>query len=140
MPIGVSIPHFFSELPPHYIKFFSSPSHLLKVTKFLVKISQFRFLVMTEKKHLFIKFFVVVEYFRFQVIFYVKTATTIEKKSHPLSQQPHSKIEILSSTPSFLKIWLEAQSPTLPHPQEKHGRGRGAHYNLSLNNSAIMVK
>ena len=38
---------------PHYIKFFHpqplNSSHLSKVTKFLVKISQFKYLVMTEK-------------------------------------------------------------------------------------------
>ena len=39
--------------------FFSSltPSHLLKVTKFLVEISQFKFLVMTEKNIFIYKFF-----------------------------------------------------------------------------------
>ena len=40
---------FFHE-PQKYQSFSSStPSYLLKVTKFLVKISQFEFLVMTEK-------------------------------------------------------------------------------------------
>ena len=40
---------FFSE-PPKYYSFSSlSSSYLLKITKFLVKISQFEFLVMTEK-------------------------------------------------------------------------------------------
>ena len=46
---------FFSEPP---IKFFIlNPSHLLKVTKFLVKISQFKFLVMTEKNIFVYKLF-----------------------------------------------------------------------------------
>ena len=41
------------------IKGFSSftLSYFLKVTKFLVKISQFEFLVMTEQEFLFINFF-----------------------------------------------------------------------------------
>ena len=41
-------PHNFSSL---------TPSHLLKVTKFLVKTSQFKFLIMTEKTFLFINSF-----------------------------------------------------------------------------------
>ena len=43
----------------HNINFFLSltPSHLLKVTKFLVEISQFKFLVMTEKNIFIYKFF-----------------------------------------------------------------------------------
>ena len=42
----------------------SSPSYLLKVPKFLVKISQFGFLVMTSKKNCLQTFFVI-EYLRF---------------------------------------------------------------------------
>ena len=55
----LSAPHLPSLPPPKKIGFFSelpyqnfsslTPSHLLKVTKFLVKISQFKFLVMTDK-------------------------------------------------------------------------------------------
>ena len=59
------------------IKFFSSltPSFLLKVTKFLLKISQLEFLVMTEKNTFAYKLFFVIEYFRFEFVFYVKIAT-----------------------------------------------------------------
>ena len=49
---------------PSYKLDFSVNSHLLKVTKFLVEISQFKFLVMTEKK-IFIKSFFAIKYFRF---------------------------------------------------------------------------
>ena len=44
---------------PLILNFFSSltPSHLLRVTKFLVKISQFKFLVITEKSILVYKLF-----------------------------------------------------------------------------------
>ena len=71
-------------------------SYLLKVAKFLVKFSQFEFLVMTEKNIFVYKFFVI-KYFRFWFIFYVKIATPLPKKGHsPLSQQPPLKI-VLSS-------------------------------------------
>ena len=56
-------------------------------------------------------------------MFYVKTAKALEKSHHPLSQQSHLKIEILSSPP-FLKIWLEAQPP--PPPSRIGGGGGGA--------------
>ena len=64
---------FFSESPKYC---FSSlaPSYLLKVTKFLVKITQFELLVMTEKYFCLYTFFVV-KYFRFYFIFYVEIAT-----------------------------------------------------------------
>ena len=57
---------------PLYIVFFCeiflsiAPSHLLKVTKFLVKISQFKFLIITEKNIFFINFFIT-KYFRFKI-------------------------------------------------------------------------
>ena len=40
---------FFNEHPKYFKFFVLNPSYLLKVTKFLVKISKFEFLVMTEK-------------------------------------------------------------------------------------------
>ena len=53
---------------------FHTCSHLLKVTKFLVKISQFKLLVVTEKNIFVYKCFAI-KYFRFQFISYVKTAS-----------------------------------------------------------------
>ena len=41
------------------------PSYLLKLTKFLGKISQFEFLAMTEKNIFAYKRFFVIKYFRF---------------------------------------------------------------------------
>ena len=56
---------FFSE-PPKYYSFSSlTPSYLLKITKFLVNIHQFEFLVMTEKNIFVYKLFFVIKYFRF---------------------------------------------------------------------------
>ena len=61
-PIKVA---FFSE-PPKYSNFSSLiPSYLLKVTKFVVKISQFEFLVMTEKNIFVYKLFLSDSDFRF---------------------------------------------------------------------------
>ena len=57
------------------------------------------------------------------------------KKSPPLSQQPPLKVEVLSS-PSFLKIWLEAQPPQ-PHPPLPCRKG-GAHYEHPL--SLLFIK
>ena len=75
---------------------------------------------MTEKKFLFINFFCV-KYFRFQFIFYVKTATPT-----------YSKTEILSSS-CFCKFGWRVT----PSPQQKHRRRgvrgeRGVHYKLGL--------
>ena len=60
----------------------------------------------------------------FQVLFYFLCKNcSAPEKSHPLlSQQPPAlKIEILSSTPTCLKIWLDAHPPT-PTPSRKGGR------------------
>ena len=61
----------------------------------------------------------------FQVLFYFLCKNcNAPEKSHPLlSQQPPAqKIEMLSSTPPCLKIWLDAYPPT-PTPSRKGGRG-----------------
>ena len=56
--VGVSTPSYLKNMTPFFKIFLSlTPSHLLKVTKFLVEISQFKFLVMTEKKILIYNFF-----------------------------------------------------------------------------------
>ena len=58
--------------------FIFNPTYFLKVTKFLVQICQFKFLVMAE----------------FSLFFYVKTAipsSSCSKKSPPLFWQPRSK-------------------------------------------------
>ena len=74
---------------PKILKFcILNPIPFFKLNKFLVKISQFKFLVMTEKHFWFINFFAIT-YFRFQ-FFYLKTSTPW-KRSLSLSQQPTSK-------------------------------------------------
>ena len=68
---------------PHNIKNFSplNPSHFLKVTKALIKIYQFKFLVMTEKTIFVYKLFLSLN--TADLIFYVKTTITPEKV-HPI--------------------------------------------------------
>ena len=80
-------------------------SYLLKVTKFLVKISQFEFLVMTEKNIFAYKLFLSSNISDFN--YFLKP---------PCSQQPPLKVEVLSSPP-FLKIWFT--SPPTPPPAER---------------------
>ena len=55
----------FHNTPHLKIRFFQEPSYLLKVTKFLVKISQFEFLVITEQNILVYKLFFLMKYCRF---------------------------------------------------------------------------
>ena len=70
--------------PPLKVRFFSlNTIYLLKVTRFLGKISQFEFLVMAEKNIFACKLFIM-KYFRFYFIFYVKIAPP--EKSHPPSK------------------------------------------------------
>ena len=87
------------------------PSYLLKVNKFLGKISQFKFLVMTEKNIFAYKVFLSLNISDFN-LFLCENCNPPEK-SHPLfPSNPPLKVEVLPSPP-FLKIWLEAQAPPL---------------------------
>ena len=101
---------FFSE-PPKYCSFSSlTPSYLLKVTRSLVKISQFELLVLTEKNIFVYKLFLSLSIsFRFQFIFYVKTALPLEKVSPSFPANP-LKIEV-QSTPSFFKVGKRFKLP-----------------------------
>ena len=98
---------------PQNIKSFSSliPSYLFIVTKFLNKISQFEFLVMTEKNIFDYKLFFSLNISDFN--FYVKIAhppPPLEKVIPVFPSNPLLKVEVLSNPP-FLKIWLETQLP-----------------------------
>ena len=94
------------------------PSYLLKVTKLLGKISQFEFLVMTEKNIFAHKLFLSLNISDFDLFFMWKLQLPLEKVTPPISQQLPLKVEFLSSPP-ILKLWLEAQPPC---------RRGGAHY------------
>ena len=95
-------------------------SCLLKVTKFLSKISQFEFLVITEKNIFAYKLFLSLNISDFNLFIIWQLQPPSPEKSHPLvPSNPPLKIEVLSSRPPFFKIWLEAQ-PT-PNPQPPSG-------------------
>ena len=88
---------FFSE-PPKYWSFSSLiPSYLLKVTEFLVKISQFKFLAMTEKNNFAYKLSC---HYIFQILIYF-----VCKNCTPLKKLPPS----FPATPS--KSWGPAKPP-----------------------------
>ena len=79
---------------------------VLKVTKFLVKISQFEFLVTTEQRILFYKLFLSLNFADFSLFFVEKLQlpTVPEKSQPPLSKQPPLKTEVLSSPPLFENV------------------------------------
>ena len=97
------------------------PFYLLKVTKFLGKISQFEFLVMTEKNISAYKLFWSLNISDFNSFLHVKIAIP-PQKSHPLFPiSPPLTVEVLPSPPTFLKISLKA------HPCLRYRKG-DAHY------------
>ena len=95
----------------------SIPSYLLKVTKFLGKISQFEFLVMTKKNIFAYKLFLSLSISDFNLCDNC-TPPLPSEKNHPLF--PYNsplKVEVLSS-PSFLKFGLRLNHPS---PLQKGG-------------------
>ena len=77
---------------PELLKFLIlTPSYLLKVTKFLVKTSQFEFLVMTKKNIFAYKLFLSLYIFDFSLFFYVKIATIPLTKVTPSFSPTPSK-------------------------------------------------
>ena len=68
-----------------------TPSHLLKVTKFLVRFSQFKFLVMTKKNIFVYKLFLYLNISDFSLLFMWRMQTPRGKKSPFVSQQRPSK-------------------------------------------------
>ena len=122
----MSKPPLFRQSPPFYISFLWIPplnnqifqwthktlkfssltrSYLLKVIKFLVKISQFEFLVMTEKKIFVYKHFVhqifqISFHFVFFFFFFVKLKSPLEKKVTPsFPATPLSKLKSSQVSP-----------------------------------------
>ena len=113
---------------PKILKLFIfTPSDLLNVTKFLVKISQFEFLVMREQSILLLNFFLWLNFPGFSSSFHLKTATPPPEKSHPsLFKQPPLKTEVLSSPLPFWKFSRRFNHPPPLPPSKKEGGG--AHY------------
>ena len=99
---------FFSE-PQTYQSFSSlTPSYLLKVTKFLVEISQFEFVVMTEENIFGHKLFLLLNISDFDLCENCNSSPWIYQPL--LSQQTPSKTWGPVKPPTFLKIWLEVKS------------------------------
>ena len=111
---------FFGE-SPKYLSFSSfTSSYFLKVTKFLGNMSQFEFLVMTEKNIFYYRLFLSLNILDFNLYFMWKLNPSLPppllKKVTPLfPSYPPQKVEILSSPP-LLKIWLDVQPPPPPFP------------------------
>ena len=104
-----------------------TPSYLLKVTKFFIKISQFEFIVMTEKNIFVYKLFLLSNISDLSLFFFCKNCNLPLKKVTSLfSSNPPLKVEVLSRPP-FLKIWDKVH----PLPPQQKG---GAHYDMSLSN------
>ena len=124
-----SIPAF-RELPPKswifqwtpkILKFFIlNPSYLLKVTKFLVKICQFEFLVMTEKNIFVYTLFLSLNTSDFS-LFFCKIATPLKKVTPSFPATFLSKLRSCQ-TPLFWKFGRRFNPP----PAER-GVGVGVH-------------
>ena len=92
------------------------------------KISQFEFLIMTEKNIFAYKFFLSLNISDF--IFYVKIATPHERNHPSLSQQPPLKVKVLSSPP-FWKFGWRLNTPLK--------KGGGAHYESMCPNMPFLI-
>ena len=120
----------FFQWTPKILKFLSLNTILsFKVTKILVKISQFESLVMTEKNIFAHKHFLSLNISDFNLFFMWKLQTLPQKKVTPLfpSNLP-LKAQVLSSPPFWKFGWSFKLAP--PPPSRKGGEG-GAHYGLN---------
>ena len=96
---------------PKVLKFFILNTILsFKVTKFLGTISQFEFLVITEKNIFAYKLFLSLNISDFNS-FLCENCTPPEKSHPPPSNLPSKSCGPVKPPPPFLKIWLEAQPP-----------------------------
>ena len=95
-------------------------------SKFSVKITPFKFLIVTEK-HFWSQTFFVVKYFRNYLIFFLNCNPTLPEKSHPLfPSKPPLRIDVLSSLPErgqgavaqykFTEVWHDLIS----HITQRH--------------------
>ena len=115
----------FFQWTPKILKFLSLiPSYLLKVTKFLGNISQFEFLVMTEKNNFAYKLFLLLNISDFNLFFMWQLhPPPPHEKSHPLFPcNLPLKVEVLS-IPTLFENLVGGSTPPLC-------RKGGAHYEL----------
>ena len=97
---------------------------VLKVTKFLVKISQFEFLVTTEQRIVFYKLLFLSLSIPDVSLFFVEKlqpSPPLEKVNLPFPSNPPLKTEVLSSPPLFENL---VGGSTPPPPSQQKG---GAH-------------
>ena len=95
---------------PSFLSF--TPYYLLKVTKILVNISQFNFLVVTKKNIFAYKLFLSLNISDFNSFFMWKfQPPPLKNVTSLFPSMPPLKVEVLSIHP-FLKIWLEVQPPS----------------------------
>ena len=112
-----------SHWTPKILKFFIlNTIFFFKVTEFLVKISQFKYLVITERNIFACKLFLSLNISDF--IFYVKIANLpcpLKKVTLLLPSNPLLKVEVLSSPAIFENLVGGSIAP--PPRQQKGGRG-----------------
>ena len=129
--------YWFFETPPHPLKVgsfierpkylsFSSliPSYLLKATKLLGGISQFQFLVMTEKNILAYKLFLSLNISYFNLFLCENCNPCYKIVTNLFSQQTLSKVEVLSNNPLFENL-VGSSTPSPPTPTLSPCRGDG---------------
>ena len=101
------------------------PSYLLKVTKFLGKISQVEFLVITKKNVFAHKLFLSLNISDFNLLCHNCIPSPWKKSSSSFPATPSKSWDPVK--PPFFYIWLEAQPP--PSPCRKGGgSGTQPHY------------
>ena len=87
-----------------------TPSYLLKVTKFLFNISEFNFLVVTEKSIFAYKLFLSLNISDFNLFFMWKLQppppTPLKNVTSLFPNNPILKVEVLSSHPLFEKLFF----------------------------------
>ena len=123
----------FFQWTPKILKFLSLNTILsFKVTKILVKISQFESLVMTEKNIFAHKHFLSLNISDFNLFFMWKLQTPPQKKVTPLfpSNLP-LKAEVLSSPLFENLVGVSTSRPPPPPPPSRKGGEGGAHYGLN---------
>ena len=121
---------FFSEPPKYWSFSFLTPSYLLKVTKFLVEISQFEFLVMTEKNIFAHKLFLPlnIQILIFWFIFMWKLQPLhLNKVTPSFPANPLQKLRFCQAAPPF---------ENLVGGSSLQQKGVGAHYDCLTNLNA----
>ena len=97
---------------PRLLKFFIlNPTYLLKVTKLLVEISQFEFLVMAEKNIFVYKLFLLLNISDFGLFFFFCKNCNIPEKSYPFFSSNPSKLRSCPSPP-FWKFGRRFNPPS----------------------------